>query len=153
MELRENTLNFLKKLSEYYEIFFFSSRRRYLIEKLINQIDKNLKEEIISHRYFSKEDCSLTENEKFIKDIYLVKDRHIKDIVFLDYKPESLAFNLSNLVLIPFWNGQKDGEILEFFTGYLINLAKVDDCRAKILKDFDYSGVTELIGMNEYVVN
>lgn len=118
-----------------------------------NKHKKPKKEQLISKIYFSRRNCSQTENKKFIKDIFLIKDRHIKDIVFLDYKAESLSFNLGNLVLIPFWSGEIHENVLENYVVYLENLAKSDDCRSEILKDMNYRTFMSLIEKCEYVVS
>lgn len=152
-KLRPKTINFLNKISNSFEIFFFSSRKRQVLQKLTNELNRSphLKKKI-SSKFFSGKECSITKSKKSIKDLFLVKNRHVKDIIFLDYKPESLAFNLGNLVLIPFWSGELEDEALDFYAGYLENLAKNDDCRPAILKDMDYRGVNELIDANEYVL-
>lgn len=146
---------FLNQLSPHYEIFFFSSRRHQILDTLITQINNRASPEkkiIVSKKYFSRKNCSLTENKKLIKDLFLIKDRHIKDIIFLDYKAESLAFNLGNLVLIPFWSGEPVEKVLEGYLEYLKNLAKFDDCRKKILKDMDYGSFMSLLDRCEYAV-
>lgn len=153
ISLRPETYNFLNKTSKFFEIFFFSSRGIKPIRKLLNQLNGSGKLiNKISPNFFSKRDCSVTSNKKSIKDLFLIKNRHVKDIVFLDYKPESLAFNLSNLVLIPFWSGDLDDRTLERYAAYLESLAKNDDCRPAILKDMDYRTINGMIEANEYTL-
>ena len=120
---------------------------------LENESKKEVSEEdeccIIKPTIFSRKHCAKASNGEYIKDLFLVKDRHLKDIVIVDYKPQSFAFNLCNGVLIPHWNGSKADRILDPYIDYLIDLSKHDDCRWVNLKRMKYKKVYEVIDAHQ----
>lgn len=71
----------------------------------------------------------LTKNGFFIKDLRLIENRNIKDVVLLDNYVHSFAFNIDNGIPILEWkNEDKDDELLHML-GYLKDINKSEDTR------------------------
>ena len=105
--------------------------------------------EYIDQQVFSQEDCSLIKEQKYVKDLFLVKNRHLKDILMVDYKCQSFGFNLSNGVFLPHWNGSPEEDVLMGYAEYLTLLAKEDDCRPLNLKMMGYKQLYNEIDSTE----
>ena len=66
----------------------------------------------------------------FLKDLRILSDKSLKEVVLVDSESFSFCFQIDNGVPIMPWNGDsKDSEILHL-TGYLIKLSHSDDIRS-----------------------
>jgi len=68
-------------------------------------------------------------NSVFYKDLSLLKNRNLKDIILVDNSCTCFSLNLENGVpIVPFYNDKSDEELLALIE-FLIPLAQVDDVR------------------------
>lgn len=71
----------------------------------------------------------MTKNGFFIKDLRMIDNRELKDVVILDNYVHSFAFNVDNGIPILEWrNDPKDDEFLHMIE-YFKTLATCDDTR------------------------
>ena len=71
----------------------------------------------------------MTKNGFFIKDLRLIDNRKLKNIVLLDNYVHSFAFSLENGVPILEWRNDKDDDELLNMISYLEELYHADDVR------------------------
>lgn len=65
----------------------------------------------------------------FIKDLRIIKNRELKDIILVDNLAHSFGFQIDNGVpILEFHNNKKDAE-LKFLADYLIEAADFNDVR------------------------
>lgn len=90
---------------------------------------------LIQHRLY-RDHCVQTEEGVYIKDLRIIANRDLKDIVIVDNAVYSFGFQLNNgIPIIPFYNDKKDEELLHLI--YYINcLAGFDDIREQNRKAF-----------------
>lgn len=70
-----------------------------------------------------------TEEGVFIKDLRIIKNRNLKDIVIVDNAVYSFGFQLENgIPILPFYDDKKDEEMLHLIN-YLVCLSRHDDIR------------------------
>jgi len=117
---------FLTTLSPLYEIIIFTASASPYARTIINYIDKDKR---FINAILSREHCMETKNGFFIKDLRILKDRNLKDMIIVDNLAHSFGFQLENGVpILEFINDKKDEE-LKHLTEYLLEAYKYDDLR------------------------
>ena len=131
--MRPGLYKFLKQTSEHYEIVIFTASQSYYANEVLNIIDPS--NELISFRLFH-DHCYRTKGGHLIKDIRIIKNRQMSNIVIVDNAAYSYAMQTENGVpIVPFFDDKLDNELVEL-SSYLVKLAKVQDVRDTIYKDF-----------------
>ena len=77
-------------------------------------------EKNIIQDFLCRDDCFATQRGKFIKDLRIVKNRHLKDIVLVDNKPESFGLQIDNGIPIMEFYGDKNDVELQHLEKVLI---------------------------------
>ena len=114
---------FLKEMSEIFEIIVFTASISEYASALLDQLDKN--------HYFSRrlyrQDCSFNKG-LYIKDLKVI-GKDLKDLIIIDNNPVSYAVNEDNGIPILTWyNDLNDRELLKLIP-LLKYLSNVDDVR------------------------
>jgi len=126
VKLRPYLKEFLNTLSQYYEIIIFTASASAYARTIINYIDKDKK---LINAILSREHCMETKNGFFIKDLRILKDRELKNMIIVDNLAHSFGFQLENGVpILEYINDKKDEE-LKHLTEYLLEAYKYDDLR------------------------
>ncbi len=113
----------LKELSLYYEIIVFTASHNCYANVVLDYLDP--KNEIIQHRLF-REHCIQTEEGIFIKDLRVLQDRNLEDMLIVDNAAYSFGFQLENGVpILPYYDNKEDRELVSL-TKYLKG---IKDCR------------------------
>ena len=123
--LRPGAVNFLTKVSEYFEIIIFTSSSQSYANNILDKIDQQKK--LISHRLYKKHTTS--EGGKIIKDLSKI-GRDLKKIIFVDNLKVNAKYNLDNLYLIKTWTDDvmdNELEILGNFLENIVNSGKFND--------------------------
>ena len=68
----------------------------------------------------------------YVKDLSIIADRNIKEVIIVDNSIISFAFNLSNGIPIKAFLGNKNDEELLFMVTYLEELFSKPDVRSHI---------------------
>ena len=86
------------------------------------------KGELIQHRLY-RESCVLTDDGVYVKDLRIIANRSLKDLVIVDNAVYSFGFQLENgIPIIPYYSDPDDEELMHLI--YFINcLASFDDVR------------------------
>jgi CTD small phosphatase-like protein 2 len=72
----------------------------------------------------------------YIKDLRIIKNRDLKDLVLVDNAVYSFGFQLDNgIPIIPFYNNKEDEELLHLIN-YINTLAYFNDMREQNAKAF-----------------
>lgn len=73
--------------------------------------------------------CLETKNGCSIKDLRLIKNRELKNMIIVDNLPHSFGNQLENGVPILEWQGDRRDEELKHLSAYLIEAQTFDDMR------------------------
>lgn len=80
----------------------------------------------------------------YVKDLRIIKDRNITDIVLVDNSIISFAFNMDNGVPISaFFTGMEKDEELLYMVGFLEQIYQKADIREAIQKTFKLSEIMQ----------
>lgn len=114
---------------------------------MIDLIDP--KREWIQFRLY-RENCFKTDEGIFIKDLRVLKNRDLKDVILVDNSVYSFGFQLSNGVpIIPFYNDPTDTELV-YLAQYVLQLADLDDIREQNAVTFELE-VLKYADLSEYL--
>jgi CTD small phosphatase-like protein 2 len=116
----------LISLSQYYEIVVFTAAEQDYADAILDILDT---ENLINKRLY-RQHCINIDDKYFVKDLRIIDDRDMKDMVLVDNSILSMAFNIENgIPVAPFYNYMKNDEELLFLHSYLDELYHVDDVR------------------------
>lgn len=126
INLRPGIKECLKELSKYYEIIVFTASHSCYANVVLNYLDPQ--NEFIQHK-LSRENCIVTKEGLYIKDLRILKNRELRDLVIIDNAAYSFGFQLENgIPILPFYKDKNDSE-LKSLTNYLLILKDVQDLR------------------------
>lgn len=139
--MRPFCYEFIKKIYHYYEIFVFTASCKPYAEAIVDLIDPN---KLYIDGILSREYCLLTKNRCFIKDLRIIKNRDLANIVLVDDIIHSFAFQLNNGVPLMKWDGGKKDKELKYLYKYLVKCSEADDVREFNRKHFNLEGLAEI---------
>jgi CTD small phosphatase-like protein 2 len=85
-----------------------------------------------------RQHCFLTPENYYVKDLRIIGNRPMKDIVLIDNSVYSFAYQLSNGVpIVPFYRQPPQDEEMLHLIYYLSCLAQVDDVRTQNMQAFE----------------
>src|SRR5687768_12942095 len=103
-------------MKEHYEIILFTASTSDYAETIAKELDPEKK--IISY-ILDRNFCLETKNGFFIKDLRLLKNRLLKNILIVDNLVHSFGFQIDNGVPILEWTGNKKDTELKHLIDYL----------------------------------
>ena len=96
-------------MSRIFEVVVFTASHSCYANVIIDYIDPEKK--FISHRLF-RESC-IEKDSIYLKDLKVIDNRDLKNMVIVDNATHSFAYQLSNgIPIIPFYNNYDDKELL-----------------------------------------
>ena len=123
----------LQNLSKHYEVVVFTASHACYANIVLNLLDPENK--YISYRLF-RENCIKTKEGIFIKDLRVISNRKMKNMVIVDNAFYSYGFHMFNgIPIIPYYEGKDDTE-LRSLTKFLIKIKHIDDMRTAIKSYF-----------------
>ena len=126
MKIRPGARKFLRRLKEHYEIFVFTAACPAYAQLVVQELDPENK--IISY-VLDRTYCLETRNGLYIKDLRIIKNRDLKNMIIVDNLVHSFGFQIHNGVPILEWRGDKEDDELKHLTNYLLEAQKYDDIR------------------------
>lgn len=91
-----------------------------------------------------RDHCFETRRGKIIKDLRIIENRSLKDIILLDNKPWSFGLQIDNgIPILDFYGSQHDKE-LQNLELILIALSMMDDVREGINAHFKLRSILEI---------
>ena len=140
INLRPYAKECLKELSQHYELIVFTASHESYANRVVDYIDPN--HEFIQHK-LSREHCVLTNDGIFIKDLRVIGNRNIEEMLIVDNAAYSFAFQMDNGVpILPYYNDKTDKELIRL-TEYLVGLADCENLRNKNRKYFKLNQFNE----------
>ena len=131
---RPHIMEFLHIMSQLYEIYVFTTASESFAHGVIDKLNRN-------HPYIkdclSRNHCFTTKRGYFLKDLRMVKNRGLEDIVLVDNCVHAFGLQLSNGIPIPEFNGEKDDNHLLRLVPVLETISQADDVREEIKKHVD----------------
>ncbi len=131
--IRPHVEETLAELSNYYEIVLFTSSEKSYADEIVDRIEKENK--YFCMRFY-REDCVCV-NDHFIKDLRIIEDRNINDMIIVDNSIISFAYQLENGIPILPFNGEKNDKALLSLLSNLLFLKNIKDIRTENKKKFN----------------
>ena len=113
--LRPGVQNFLNFAKKNFEVVAFTASNSCYANSVLELLDPEAT--IFSFRMF-REHCYESKDKVHIKDLSVIKNRDLEDILLVDNAPYSYGFNMGNGVpIVSFYGEKKDRELekLEMF--------------------------------------
>lgn len=126
IKIRPYTEEFLKKMKEHFEIIVYTASMGSYAQAVVKELDPHNK--YISY-VLDRSRCFQTKNGFFIKDLRILKNRDLKNMIIVDNLVHSFGFQLDNGVPILEWKGNNKDQELKFLMEYLISAKSYDDVR------------------------
>lgn len=123
----------LEYLAKLYEICVFTAGTQDYADACLDYIDPQ--SQIIKHRLY-RQHCVNVDHGVYVKDLRIIKDRDIRDIVIVDNSLISFAFQLDNGIPIKAYNRQENDEELLFLVSFLEEIYSYPDVREHIRATF-----------------
>jgi Dullard-like phosphatase family protein len=149
IKIRPFAKEFLKKMKEHFEIIVFTAAVASYAETIVKELDPEKK--FISY-ILDRNFCLETKNGFYIKDLRIVKNRDLKNMMLVDNLVHSFGFQVENGIPIIEWTGNKHDTELKHLMEYLLEARKHDDVRdynrAKLrLVELGHSNLEEIIDL------
>ena len=113
-------------MSKYYEIYVFTASSENYANSIVDFLDPQ-------NRYISgilsRRHCMQTKSGFFIKDLRILNNRELKDLIIIDNMPHSFGFQIENGIPIMEWFNDKTDTELKYLTHYLLEGLKYEDIR------------------------
>ena len=111
-------------MSKHFEIIIFTASVGHYANIIIEQIDPNRQTiSFVLDRFY----CSENKDGQYIKDLRIISNRKLKNMIIVDNFVHSFAFQLNNGIPILDWVGDKNDKELKYLQDYLIEVSKCDD--------------------------
>lgn len=133
INIRPFAKEILEHLSPYFEILIFTASHSCYANPVIDYLDPENK--YVSKRLF-RENCMQVAEGLYVKDLDILANRDLKNVVLVDNAAYSYSMQLKNGVpIIPFYKDKSDTELQEL-SEFLVDLKDDEDVRGKINKAF-----------------
>lgn len=113
-------------MSQIYEIYIFTASTLYYAKSIIDFLDPG-------NKYISgildRTKCLKTKNGFFIKDLRIIKNRELKNMIIVDNLAHSFGFQIDNGIPILEWHDSFKDQELIYLRDYLREVAIVEDVR------------------------
>ncbi|CAD8059513.1 unnamed protein product [Paramecium sonneborni] len=126
VNIRPYTTLFLQQLSQYYTIYIYTASSQAYASAIINYLDPT--KQYISG-IMTRNNCMETKNGFFIKDLRLIGNKELKDILIVDNLAHSFGFQIENGIPILEWHQDQNDQELKYLLDYLIEAVKYHDLR------------------------
>jgi CTD small phosphatase-like protein 2 len=88
----------------------FTASHQSYADVVLDYLDPN--RELIEYRLY-RDSCIKTEEGVYIKDLRIIKNRNLKDVVIVDNAVYSFGYQLNNgIPILPFYDDKSDEEML-----------------------------------------
>jgi len=126
VRVRPYAEQFLREMSKEFEIIIFTAAEQKYAEYVIKLLDPE--RNYVSH-ILHRDNCLKTRKGLFIKDLRLIKNRDLKDMVIVDNFTPSFSFQIDNGIPIITWEGDLKDQELKYLMSYLREAKHYDDMR------------------------
>lgn len=152
VNIRPFAVQFLQELSRICEVIVFTASHECYANVVLNYLDP--KKELVSYRLF-RDHCWQTEEGIYIKDLRVLKNRNLENMLLVDNAAYSYYYQLENGVpIIPFYDDKSDKELaklLEYLKGVVLarkgsrkSVRKINSEYFKLEKYAQYEEISSL---------
>lgn len=124
--IRPHAMQLLKELSSLYELVIFTAAEEDHVLTALKYLDP---EGQYINKVLSRKHCVLTEDKKyFIKDLRVISDRKLEEMLIVDNSIISFAFHLENGIPVSsFYGNTASDDELQYLIKYLTELYEEPD--------------------------
>ena len=134
INIRPHSKEVLEELASHFEVIIFTASHSCYANPVVDYFDEK---KIISGRLF-RENCSQVAEGLYTKDLSVIRNRDLRNVVLIDNAVYSFILNLNNgIPIIPYYHNKKDTELLKL-RDFLISLKGVEDVRPIVGKYFEW---------------
>lgn len=140
----------LKEVNKYYEVVVFTASHKWYADVILDYIDPT--GELFQHRLY-RDSCVKTTDNVYIKDLRVIKNVDMKNMILVDNAIYSFGFQLSNgIPIIPFKHDKTDNEFLHL-EKFLKDCAEkeIDDLREPIRNSFHFQELFDQYNFDEFI--
>jgi len=131
----------INEISKYYVVIVFTASQKSYADSVLDFIDP--KKQLIKFRLYrdhcvkvkidhdeeSSNDIKIENEFIYVKDLRIIKNVSLRNMIIIDNSVLSFSFNLENgIPILPFYDNYKDNEFI-FLKNYLIELSNISDVR------------------------
>lgn len=125
----------IDSLKDDFELVIFTASHYCYASPILDDIDPQRR---FKTRLF-REHCDLVNGGIFIKNLAILKDRDLKNVVLVDNSVSSFASQVSNgIPILPFFDNKADDQLLKL-KWFLLRLKDCDDVRPVIAEHFAWA--------------
>jgi CTD small phosphatase-like protein 2 len=140
VNIRPYAVDFIREMSKLYEVVVFTASHACYANVVLDYIDPM--KQYISHRLF-REKCLQSDSGVYIKDLRILAERNMNEVVLVDNASYSFGFQIDNgIPIIPFYNSKEDTELLSLW-GYLEQLERETDVRTMNRRHFKLRNIVD----------
>ncbi|CAK89905.1 unnamed protein product (macronuclear) [Paramecium tetraurelia] len=126
INIRPYAQQVLQTLHKHFEIIVFTASHSCYANVVIDYLDPH--KNVIAHRFF-RDSCMQTEEGAYIKDLRVIGNRSLSDMVLVDNAAYSFCLQqLNGIPIINYYDNKMDQELL-YLQNYLMSLRTVRDVR------------------------
>ena len=129
-------MEILEKLSKIFDLYVFSSASTQKVTQILNRIDPN---HDIFMGFLSRENCFFNEKGILFKDLRIIKNKDLNEIILIDHTTISIVSQINNCIPLLFWDGSPDDCELKHLMKYLKKISFSFDIREENKKWFKLS--------------
>eukprot|EP01017_Pseudomicrothorax_dubius_P006618 TRINITY_DN11929_c0_g1_i2.p1 TRINITY_DN11929_c0_g1~~TRINITY_DN11929_c0_g1_i2.p1 ORF type:complete len:245 (-),score=45.90 TRINITY_DN11929_c0_g1_i2:34-768(-) len=125
-KIRPYLNEFLKRMSALYSIVVFTASLPYYAKAILNYIDptNNFISDVLT-----RENCMETKNGLLVKDLRIITNVKMKDVILVDNLSHSFGLQIDNGIPILEFTDDKEDMELVYLADYLEEMALADDVR------------------------
>ena len=128
INVRPYAIDCLKAANEIFQVIVFTASHKCYADVVLDHLDPT--GELIQYRLY-RDSCYKTSDNVYIKDLRIIQNRYMEDLVIVDNAVYSFGFQLDNgIPIIPYYDDPEDEELYHLIP-YLDILAESDDVREK----------------------
>ncbi|KAM3135224.1 hypothetical protein pb186bvf_012689 [Paramecium bursaria] len=117
---------FLQQMSQLYTIYLYTASSAAYANAIVSFLDPK-KQWIMG--ILSRGNCMETKNGFFIKDLRIIANKQVKDMVIVDNLAHSFGFQVENGIPILEWHNDQNDQELKYLATYLMEAADAEDLR------------------------
>lgn len=129
----------LKEVNKYYEVGVFTASHEFYADEILNYIDP--KGEYFQHRFY-RNSCIKTQDNVYLKDLRIIKNVDLKDIILVDNAVYGFGQQLSNGVPITPFKEDKNDKEFNSLTRFLVDIHNQPDLRVALRNAFSFENIS-----------
>ena len=140
LNIRPYAIDWLIEANKHFQVVVFTASHSWYADAVLDFIDPH--RELIQFRMY-RDQWVETPQGIYIKDLRMIANRHLRDILIVDNASYSFGYQLDNgIPIIPFYNDKNDKELLHLVQ-YLKCVIDSEDVREQNRKAFQLSELSE----------